>query len=405
MKQELPIVSSVPQLQWTDTGIILPIESDVLAGVQADINTAFGITLNPALETPQGQLATTMAAVIADKDAQIAWIANQVDPQYADGDFQDGIARIYFITRKPALPTVVTVTLTGLNGTVVPAGMLAQDATLNTYVNTGDATIGSSGTVTATFENIVTGPIPCLAGKLNRVYQAISGWDAITNPSDGVIGRPVETRAEFEYRRQNSVAKNAHGTLDSILGAVFSVSGVQDAYAIQNNTNTMITAGSTSTPLLPHSVYISVIGGTDSDVGMAIHSKKDVGCDMNGNTTYIAEDVNYPPPYPTYQIKFERPSTLPVSFTVKVASNPYLPPDLTTQIQNSIVNRFRGLDGTVRERIGGRILASRYYGAVAMISPYAQIISILLTGGVTDLLVGIDQQPTLSAGDISVTVI
>ena len=398
-------MSSVPQLQWTDTGIILPLESDVLAGVQADINSAFGVTLNPALETPQGQLASSLSAIIADKDAQIAWIANQVDPKYADGDFQDGIARIYFLTRKPALPTVVTVTLTGLNGTVVPAGMLAQDATLNTYVNTGDATIGGGGSVTATFENIATGPIPCLAGTLNRVYQAISGWDAITNPTDGVIGRPVETRAEFEYRRQNSVAQNAHGTLDSIKGAVFSVDTVQDVYAIQNSTNATILSGPTEYPLIEHSIYVAVVGGIDSDVASAIYTKKDVGCDMNGNTTITVQDLSYTPPYPEYAIKFNRPDPLAITFTFQVASNPRLPVDIADRIKASVMARFSGLDGTYRERIGGRILASRYYSAVATLSPYAQIVSILLTGDATSLLAGIDQQPTLSADDITVTVI
>ncbi len=91
--------SSVPKLAFTDAGLVVPAETDILAGVQSDMNAAFGGGLNPALETPQGQLASSQAAIIGDKNNEIAYVTNQVDPQYADGRFQDAIARIYFLTR------------------------------------------------------------------------------------------------------------------------------------------------------------------------------------------------------------------------------------------------------------------------------------------------------------------
>jgi hypothetical protein len=73
--------SAVPKIQFTAAGLVIPAETDVLAGVQADMNAAFGGGLNPALETPQGQLASSQAAVIADKNNEIATVVNQVDPQ------------------------------------------------------------------------------------------------------------------------------------------------------------------------------------------------------------------------------------------------------------------------------------------------------------------------------------
>ena len=97
--------SSVPKLKFTTAGVTVPAETDVLAGVQADMNAAFGGGLNPALETPQGQLASSQAAIIGDKNNEIAYFVNQVDPQYSADRFQDAIARIYFLTRKPATST------------------------------------------------------------------------------------------------------------------------------------------------------------------------------------------------------------------------------------------------------------------------------------------------------------
>jgi len=163
--------SSVPELSWTPAGLVLPLETDILAGVQADINAAFGGVLNPGLSTPQGQLASSEAAIIADKNSQIAYITNQVDPQYAQDRFQDAIGRIYFLTRNPATATAVQCVLTGLVGAVIPAGTFAQDTNGNTYAATQTITIGAAGTVVGEFQNIVTGPIPCPAGTKSTTYR------------------------------------------------------------------------------------------------------------------------------------------------------------------------------------------------------------------------------------------
>ena len=401
--------SAVPKIQFTAAGLVIPAETDVLAGVQADMNAAFGGGLNPALETPQGQLASSQAAVIADKNNEIATFVNQVDPQYSADRFQDAIGRIYFLTRKPATPTAVTATLTGLVGTVIPAGTLAQDTSGNTYAASGAATIGPTGTVDAEFQNIENGPIPCAAGTLTQVYQAVPGWDAITNAADGTMGQDVESRADFEYRRKNSVALNGKGTPTAIYAEVFALTDVLDVYVKDNPSGSTVNTGSTNYPLLPHSVYVAVVGGADADIAAAIWRKKDVGCDYNGNTSVVVTDTSgYNYPQPTYTVKFERPAALPIKFAVQLVQDASLPSNIVQLVQDAIIARFNGADGTTRERMGSLTLASRYYGAVVSVAPNVSLISILIgtsTPTLSQVAVGIDQKPTLSVSDISVTLV
>lgn len=401
--------SSVPKLKFTTAGVTVPAETDVLAGVQADMNAAFGGGLNPALETPQGQLASSQAAIIGDKNNEIAYFVNQVDPQYSDGRFQDAIGRIYFLTRKPATATAVTATLTGLPGTVVPAGTLAQDTSGNTYACSADATIAVTGTVNAEFQNIQTGPIPCAAGTLTQVYQAVPGWDAITNAADGTLGNNVESRADFEYRRKNSVALNGKGTPSAIYAEVFALPGVLDVYVKDNPSGETVLTGPTNYPLLPHSVYVAAVGGTDADVAAAIWRKKDVGCDYNGNTSVtLTDESGYNYPQPTYVVKFERPAALPVKFAVQLVNDVSLPSNIVALVKAAIIARFNGTDGTTRERIGSLILASRYYGAVVSAASNVSLISVLIgtsTPTLSQVSVGIDQKPTLSESDITVTLV
>ena len=128
------MATNVPNIQFTPTGLVVPQESDILNGVLADYNQAFGGGMNLALETPQGQLASSETAIIAAKNASIVEFVNQVNPDTASGFMQDAIARIYFLDRIPGAPTSVVCTCVGGQGTVIPVGAQAQDTSCNLYV-------------------------------------------------------------------------------------------------------------------------------------------------------------------------------------------------------------------------------------------------------------------------------
>lgn len=404
------MTTNVPEIAFTATGLDLPEESAILAGVQADYNDAFGGNLNPALETPQGQLASSTAAIIANKNAQFAEFVSQVNPDTATGAYQDAIARIYFLDRSPGAPTVVQCLCTGNLGTIIPIGAQAQDTNGNRYVATLAGTIGVTGNITLPFANVADGPIPCPAGTLTQIYQAIPGWDSINNLSDGALGANVETQAQFAYRRQQSVALNARGSLPSIYAAVFEVPDVLDVYVTENVTNSPVNVGSTAYTLVPHSLYVAAIGGSAAAIAQAIWSKKDVGCDYNGNTTVIVTDQSgYLPPFPTYTVKFEIPAPLPILFEVSLQSDPNLPADIVALVKAAIVAAFNGdAAGSTRVRIGSLLLASKFYQYVQAIGPEVSVLQILLgdvTPTLTSLLIGIDQAPTIDASDISVVLV
>ena len=424
-REELKMSTSVPPLQWTEAGLVVPTEAAILAGTQADINAAFGGGLNPALETPQGQIASSEAAIIADKNNDFLNLTNQVDPQYADGRFQDAIARIYFLTRKGATSTAVTCTLSGIPSAVIPAGTFAQDTSGNTYILLGTVTIGSGGTVTSSWQNLQTGPIACPEGTLIRVYQAVSGWDSITNPADGTLGQDVETRAEFEFRRQNSVALNGRGTCQSIYANVFQVPNVLDCFVVDNPSGGVVNYGSTNYPLPPHSLYVAVIGGSDAAIAQAIWAKKDGGCsyspypdypsgfpvpgDGTVSTQTVLDTSGYSYPQPAYGVSFIRPGALPIYFNVQIANVPSLPSNIATLIQNAIIAQFNGTNGSVRARIGSAILAAQYYATVAGVASNVVLIGIQVgitsPGALTEVQVGIDQAPTLDAANVTVTLV
>jgi len=401
--------TSVPPIQFTLEGVVLPTDAAILAGVQSDINTAFGGGVNPSLSTPQGQIASSDAAIIADKNSAIAYVVNQVDPQYAEGRFQDAIGSIYFMTRNPATSTVVIATIGGQPGSYIPAGSLALDTSQNVYQLLGSVTIGSGGTVAAEFANVATGPIPCPSGSLTQLYRTVPGWDTVTNAGAGILGSDVESSQAFELRRQNSVALNSHGTTDAIFANVYAVSGVLDCYVIDNPSGLTVNYGPTSYPLAPHSVYVAVVGGSASAVAQAIWNAKDGGCNYNGNTTETVYDTRYAAPQPAYAVTFNIPTATPVYFAVTVQNSAYLPSDYVTLIQNAVLAQFNGENNNTPAGIASEILASSYYGAVIASVPGVSLLSVLVgltgPGAAYDVTMGIDEQPTLSASNITVTAV
>ena len=328
--------TSVPQITWVNGSPVLPAELDILAGVQADINAAFGGGVNPSLQTPQGQIAQSEAAIIGDKNSEIAYIANQVNPAMASGIWQDAIGYIYFITRIPGAGTVVQATLTGAVGTVIPAGAVAKDTSGYLYNLTDTVTIPSSGSITGQFQNQTEGAIACNIGALTIIYTAIAGWNTVYNSTAGVLGNTVESRAAFEARRAASVAGNSVNSLQSIFAAVSEVSGVLQVLTIDNATNAPVAYGSTSYTIDAHSMVVSVYGGLATDIAQAIWSKKPPGCSYNGNTTVVVYDTNYATPVP-YDVIFLTPTATPVYFNIEIKNSSFLPSNIVTLVQNAVI--------------------------------------------------------------------
>ncbi|MDN6042331.1 MAG: baseplate J/gp47 family protein, partial [Acetobacter sp.] len=166
--------TSVPAPVLDATGFVMPAEPDILNGVLADINAAFGNTLTTDLATPQGQLAMSLTAIVGDAYDQFLAIANGVDPARAVGPMQDAIGRLYFMERLPATATVVTCQCTGIAGTVIAQGTLVQDGAGQSYAADNPITLDATGTGAGTVSCTQTGAVACPAQTI-QLSQSGSG--------------------------------------------------------------------------------------------------------------------------------------------------------------------------------------------------------------------------------------
>lgn len=431
--------TNVPSVVLGPNGYITPDEAQVLAGVEADLNAAFGGNLAFGNGSPETQLANSETAIIGNTNDQLLALFNGIDPAYAFGRMQDGIGRIYFMTRIAAQATVIQVDCYGLTNTPIPVGaLLTDDATGDVYSCDVAGTIPIAGFATLQFSN--TTPGPAALPTTLKIYRAIPGWDSATINS-GVVGNAVESRAAFELRRQGSVAANSIETLASIRGAVLDVEGVLSCYTTENPNSypiafnpvakatgaiagtaltlsgtitgtvaagqtvsgpgiavgTTIISGSgtawvvspsqtaASAPLSfggivigPNKLYVCVSGGTGADVAQAIWSKKGPGCGYVGNTTVVVYDTS--PPYPApgvpYDVIYQIASNLSLYLNVSLANNTAIPANALPLIQEAILEAFSGADGQPSVQIGFPVLVDRFYAGIKALGAWAQILSI-----------------------------
>ena len=395
------MTTNVPKISVTSKGLSFPLESEVLNGVLADFDQAFGGDLNRNVETPQGQLSSSFAAIIADKNNKFAELSNNFDPEYADGIWQDALAKIYFLTRRQATKSAVYCDIVGLAGTVVPATFKVKDLNGNMWTIVEAATIKSTGAVSALFECDQLGAIEALAETVTEIYQSVVGLDRVSNPMDAIVGENIESRADFELRRKNSVSINAHGVPQAVKAGILSLSGVTDCFVYDNVEDVAVSYGSTDYSLKPHSIFVSVVGGNKNQIADVIWRKTGNGCNYNGNVNVVVFDETYNDPKPQYLVSFLRPTPRPVHFKIVVSSGSS---SLEGSVRESIISDFSA--GANKPRIGGNLYAMNFSRAVLAAIGNSIMLEIKVSSDgstwVDYLAFGIDQYPTVTTENINI---
>lgn len=395
---------TIPNIQFTAQGIEAPTREAVTNGLWALMRQAFGPNITQDARTPQGQLVTSLTAVITDRDSQFIELANNFDPRYSFGKFQEALGAIYFLSRSEATRSVVTLAFTGLAGSIVPVGAKVQDGNGNIWETTQMGTVDvPTGTVTVSARAQVPGPIQAATGTINNLLDTLPGIDRAENLVPAVPGSNEESRSDFELRRADSVTANSRLTNSAVFGAVFDLPDVIDVRVIDNPTDESITVGATNYPMIRNSLLVSVVGGDDYDIAGKIMAKGGTGCAFVGNTDVLWKDTdNYDDGFPPeYDVKFLRPTIVPLYFNIAVANFDTLTSQQVSAARQSIASQLAS--SPRRARIGGTVLASSF--GCGLDSGLGVVEIKVSTDGSTWLSLiefGIDQFPSTAANLITV---
>lgn len=318
--------------QITDAGVVPKTLSEYQATLRIAFLSVFGEDIDVSPKSPQGQWIDNIALSLSQSDDSIVSVAGALNIFRAFKSQLEGLGALLGIPKDKAEATIVTATLGGTPGATIIAGSRARSDANDLYALKSDALIGVGGTVDATFEATVTGPIQLLAGELTSVVDVVPGWETITNAADGATGRDIESDVEYRNRYFTELFRNALSVIDSIVAQVSSADNVTEVIGEENDTGSPLIIQNVT--LDPHSVAIVVDGGLDADIKDAIRFKKTGGTATTGTTAV--------PDPPHTDINFFRVSFIDIEINILTTAGPGFPANGVELIKQRTLEYING---------------------------------------------------------------
>jgi len=349
----------------TPNGVITVDTVDIKAEFEEAYKGALGADLNLEASTPQGQMIISDTASYVAMQSEIVNIANNYSVFYASGHALDVAGSRYGYYRKQGTATIVVATVTGASGTTIPAGSMVSDGT-NQYLTQDTVTLGTAGNTTVQVKCTVPGNIACPASTLDTIETPIAGWDSVTNIYAGIPGYDSESDNAFRERiTANMLQKRARSALGAIVDNIAAINDVVSVVGRENVADTTQTIDGIE--MLPHSIYLAILGGDNTTIAKTIAAQKTLGAATNGNTvvSYLDNDIGY-----TYQYKVQRPQQVQLNILVTYSDTLYTPVDAQARIKSLIMEYVANNPFKIGQTITGADLskALQSYDVIDLLS-------------------------------------
>lgn len=332
----------------TGRGVIVPDTSTVLGDVQGEFKEVFGNDLDVSPETVQGRLIEMITRSRVFTIQACVAVSNMLNLNTANGFVLDDLGSLFLLSRQPATYTTTSVVLSGVSGTVVPQGTRLKTTGGEIFVNVADYVIGSP--TNATFRAEKKGVVACPANTLTIILDAVNGLETVNNPANPVLGRELESDAEFRMRIKGSLNINSIAVISAIKANLEQIEGVVGTYLYDNYSNSSVVVDEITVPA--HSILAIVDGGDSEEIAKVLYNKKTIGTGYCSTTTdpeiQIVSETVLDPIYGTsYTVKFARPKIVDLLVNITVARQNYTGSDVEQDVKNAIINWSLGKNDEV----------------------------------------------------------
>lgn len=320
-----------------ETGMHLPLYQDVLDKINDDCRRIFGADIYLEPDSQDYQVNAEVADLWSDV-ANLAQLAyNNRSIQFAQGVSVDGLLKINGLKRLKATQSVVVVTCTGEPGTVINGGIVSDSVGAILW-ELEDTVIPESGSIDVYATCKTPGQIYADAGTLVQIVTQTRGWASVTNKSNAIVGKDIESDAAAKARQAISTARPSKTVLQGLEGGIAEITGVLRYKIYENDT------GKTDEHGIPeHSVCCVVEGGDTEDIGNEIYLRKTPGCGTFGDVKVTVvppnPELDNPPP-----ISFFRPTYVDIYARVTVRKRAGFVDALTEQIKESVATFVNSLN-------------------------------------------------------------
>ncbi|MDO7504540.1 baseplate J/gp47 family protein [Acinetobacter baumannii] len=330
-----------------ESGITAPTYDQVLLYLKDKYRSIYGNDVYLENDSLDGQFLGILSLVISDVNAVCVKTYNSFNPKTANTDALTRNVKINGIARSLATYSTVDVTITGLSGTLIRAGIVA-DKNNNKWMLPLNITIPPSGFITVSATAEKAGAILASANTIKTILTPTRGWQGVNNQNSSSIGQDAETNAKLRQRQALSVAIPSQSMPEGLRGAILDLPNVTRCKYFENKETV-----SDGNGLPPKSLCVIVYGGDSQAIGNLIQKYKSMGCALYGNTNVTVVNV-----YGDAEtISFYRPDVVNITFKLQITTYESYSADTADSICKLLAEYVNALD------IGDKITQNKLYGA------------------------------------------
>lgn len=199
-----------------------------------------------------------------------------------------------------------------------------------------------------------------LEGIYNAKYPSTAQGKSLDNVCEfiGISRQADETDAELRARYNVSVGAKGQNNADSLYGQLLELEDVLDAKVIENKTDLTVDG------IPPHQFLSVVQGGDDNEIAQIIWNNTPQGIASFGAETVTITDAQGD----GQEVKFSRPTDVPIYFVINITSDANFPIDGDAQIKDAIVAY-----GLANFTINKDVILSRFYTPINTVSGVVDI--------------------------------
>lgn len=240
---------------------------------------AYGSDIDLSTSSADGVFVNNLSLIMNNILQAMLTLYSNLDVENATGKYLDTLCNLSNITRKEATSSSASLQITNVGTDTL------SNITRLTFIDKADVSwiystdeplsIARNETkeITAICEQ--SGPTEAPAGFISAMAQNYPLQ--IVQKADAIVGRDVETDDELRARRSKALGGNSTTVLESLIGSLINISGIDDVYVYNNNVASAYTAKDT-TEIEGHSVYCvlridETVSVSDETIGNIIHNK------------------------------------------------------------------------------------------------------------------------------------
>lgn len=236
-----------------------------------------------------------------------------MSPDNVFGLNQDNLFASVNVPRLLPRKSTVVLTLTNTNTSdlIIPSGQIVKQSANNVqWFTTESVTIPASSTITCNAESEFYGAYTASVDTIDTIVTPVAGWSDVTNLSEALTGQAYETDAEYRLRKEKVLATSQGGILPSVKARILNeIEGVTYCDGMENNTDYIDING-----LLPHSISLTIVGGSDADIAQLLAEIKGNGINTNGTEEYTITDSQGN----TRTVRWNRPDIIDIYVTYEL---------------------------------------------------------------------------------------